>query len=127
MRNTRRVLDLYWNYILDIFTFHHRLHGFTQILINYETHISVNIDVIQSVAKNLENIPVDILVHVTEILPPFGRLNDKLCQEIYRSLNYLSVTICVICGEFKHPFTFFYASIVPPTSASPHIRSECKV
>ena len=65
-------------------------------------------------------------VGVTEILPPFGRLNDKLCQEIYRSLNYLSVTICVICGEFKHPFTFFYASIVPPTSASPHIRSEYK-
>ena len=76
MMNTRRVLDLYWNYILDIFTFNHRLHGFTQILINYETHISVNIHVIQSVAKNLENIPIDILVHVTEILPPFGHLTS---------------------------------------------------
>ena len=61
--------------------------------------MSVNIDVIQSVAKNLENILVDILAYVTEILPPFGRLNDKLCQKIYRSLYYLSVTICVICGE----------------------------
>ncbi|MEE1214464.1 MAG: hypothetical protein U0L04_05730 [Bacteroidaceae bacterium] len=33
--------------------------------------------VIQSEAKNLENIHVNILVYVTEILPPFGRLNDK--------------------------------------------------
>ena len=33
--------------------------------------------VIQSEAKNLENILVNILVFVTEILPPFGRLNDK--------------------------------------------------
>ena len=76
MMNTRRVLDLYWNYILDIFTFHHRLHGFTQILINYETHISVNIHVIQSVAKNLENIKEGVYVDALEILPPFSRLND---------------------------------------------------
>ena len=33
--------------------------------------------VIQSEAKDLENILVNILVYVTEILPPFGRLNDK--------------------------------------------------
>ena len=33
--------------------------------------------VIQSEAKNLGNIHVDVLVHVTEILPPFGRLNDN--------------------------------------------------
>ena len=51
-------------------------------LFNLGTDISVNTHVIQSVAKNLENILVDILVYVTEILPPFGRLNDKLCQEI---------------------------------------------
>ena len=25
-------------------------------------------------------------VGVTEILPPFGRLNDKQCQEVYYSL-----------------------------------------
>ena len=33
--------------------------------------------VIQSEAKNLENIHVDVLVYASEILPPFGRLNDK--------------------------------------------------
>ena len=33
--------------------------------------------VIQSEAKNLENILVDLFLYVTEILPPFGRLNDK--------------------------------------------------
>ena len=33
--------------------------------------------VIQSEAKNLEDIHVYILVYATEILPPFGRLNDK--------------------------------------------------
>ena len=31
----------------------------------------------RSVVKNLENILVDVFVYVTEILPPFGRLNDK--------------------------------------------------
>ena len=41
--------------------------------------------VIQSEAKNLEGIHVDVLVYATEILPPFGRLNDKLCQEVYCS------------------------------------------
>ena len=34
--------------------------------------------VIQSEAKNLENILADVFVYVTEILPPFGRLNDKI-------------------------------------------------
>ena len=34
--------------------------------------------VIQSEAKNLETIRMDVLVYVTEILPPFGRLNDKI-------------------------------------------------
>ena len=33
--------------------------------------------VIQSEAKNLGYIHMDILVYATEILPPFGRLNDK--------------------------------------------------
>ena len=33
--------------------------------------------VIQSEAKNLEGIHMDALVYATEILPPFGRLNDK--------------------------------------------------
>ena len=33
--------------------------------------------VIQSEAKDLGNILVNILVYVTKILPPFGRLNDK--------------------------------------------------
>ena len=33
--------------------------------------------VIQSEAKNLDNIHVNVLVYVIEILPPFGRLNDK--------------------------------------------------
>ena len=39
--------------------------------------------VIQSEAKNLENIHVYTHHCVTEILPPFGRLNDKKCQEVY--------------------------------------------
>ena len=33
--------------------------------------------VIQSEAKNLGNAHVDVLVYASEILPPFGRLNDK--------------------------------------------------
>ena len=33
--------------------------------------------VIQSEAKNLEGIHMDALVYAPEILPPFGRLNDK--------------------------------------------------
>ncbi len=33
--------------------------------------------VIQSEAKNLGYIHMDILMYATEILPPFGRLNDK--------------------------------------------------
>ena len=32
--------------------------------------------VIQSKAKNLGNIYVNTLLYATEILPPFGRLND---------------------------------------------------
>ena len=35
--------------------------------------------VIQSEAKNLENIKEDVYVDALEILPPFGRLNDTLC------------------------------------------------
>ena len=34
-------------------------------------------ELLRTCPKNLENIHVDILVYVTEILPPFGRLNDK--------------------------------------------------
>ena len=44
----------------------------TQVMISLLTPI-----VIQSEAKDLGNILVNILVYVTEILPPFGRLNDK--------------------------------------------------
>ena len=45
--------------------------------------------VIQSEAKNLGNIYVNTLLYATEILPPFGRLNDKWCQDVYCSLfNY---------------------------------------
>ena len=36
--------------------------------------------VIQSEAKNLENIKEDVHVDALEILPPFGRLNDTLCN-----------------------------------------------
>ena len=46
--------------------------------------------VIQSEAKNLEGIHVNVLVYATEILPPFGRLNDKQCQEVYRFLFYFA-------------------------------------
>jgi len=41
--------------------------------------------VIQSEAKNLGNIYVKTLLYATEILPPFGRLNDKWYQEVYCS------------------------------------------
>ena len=34
--------------------------------------------VIQSEAKNLANIHVNVLVYAVEILPPFDRLNDKI-------------------------------------------------
>ena len=43
--------------------------------------------VIQSEAKNLGNIYVNTLLYATEILPPFGRLNDKWCQDVYCSLK----------------------------------------
>jgi len=43
--------------------------------------------VIQSEAKNLGNIYVKTLLYATEILPPFGRLNDKWYQEVYCSQN----------------------------------------
>ena len=39
--------------------------------------ISVNTLVIQSEAKNLGNTMAGVNVDVHEILPPFGRLNDK--------------------------------------------------
>ena len=41
--------------------------------------------VIQSEAKNLENILANVFVYVTEILPPFGRLNDKI---VSRSISF---------------------------------------
>jgi len=37
--------------------------------------------VIQSVAKDLGNINVDVSVDVHEILPPFGRLDDKRTRQ----------------------------------------------
>jgi hypothetical protein len=43
----------------------------TQVMISLLTPI-----VIQSEAKDLGNILVNILVYVTEILPPFGRLTS---------------------------------------------------
>ena len=43
--------------------------------------------VIQSEAMNLENILVNVFVYVTEILPPFGSLNDKI---VSRSISFQS-------------------------------------
>jgi len=62
--------------------------------------------VIQSEAKNLEGIHVNVLVYATEILPPFGRLNDKLYQEVYCfQINYgtFAYNECIIYlwGVFK--------------------------
>jgi len=45
--------------------------------------------VIQSEAKNLGNIYVNTLLYATEILPPFDRLNDKWCQDVYCSQKTL--------------------------------------
>mgnify|MGYP003495530942 CR=1 FL=1 len=39
----------------------------------------------RSVVKNLEDILVDVFVYVIEILPPFGRLNDKI---VSRSISF---------------------------------------
>ena len=33
--------------------------------------------IVEPKAKNLGNIHVDVLMYAFEILPPFGRLNDK--------------------------------------------------
>ena len=41
--------------------------------------------VIQSEAKNLDDIYVDVI----EILPPFGRLNDKIVLEVFVPKIYL--------------------------------------
>ena len=41
-------------------------------------------NVIQSEAKNLGNTMACVNVDAPEILPPFGRLNDKSWQEVYR-------------------------------------------
>ena len=62
--------------------------------------------VIQSEAKNLEGIHVNVLIYATEILPPFGRLNDKLYQEVYCfQINYgtFAYNECIIYlwGVFK--------------------------
>ena len=43
----------------------------------FRIDISVNTLVIQSEAKNLGNTMAGVNVDVHEILPPFGRLNDK--------------------------------------------------
>ena len=47
--------------------------------LNKETINFLTLFVIQSEAKNLENIKEDVHVDAHEILPPFGRLNDTLC------------------------------------------------
>ena len=48
--------------------------------------------VIQSEAKNLENILADIFVYVTEILPPFGRLNDKIVSTSISFPNFFVIS-----------------------------------
>ena len=47
--------------------------------LNKETINFLTLFVIQSEAKNLENIKEDVHADALEILPPFGRLNDTLC------------------------------------------------
>ena len=62
--------------------------------------------VIQSEAKNLGNIYVNTLLYATEILPPFGRLNDKWCQDVYCSLfNFQFI---------NSQFSFFNSPILFP-------------
>ena len=63
-----------------------KIHFFLEFTKKLGNDISVNTlpFVIQSEAKNLGNIMAGVNVNVHEILPPFGRLNDKLCQEVYR-------------------------------------------
>ena len=51
--------------------------------------------VIQSEAKDLGNINVDVLVDASEILPPFGRLDDN-----ERGLQ-IQKKLRVLCGETK--------------------------
>ena len=56
-----------------------KIHFFLEITKKLGNDISVNTlpFVIQSEAKNLGNIMAGVNVNVHEILPPFGRLNDK--------------------------------------------------
>ena len=56
-----------------------KIHFFLEFTKKIGNDISVNTlpFVIQSEAKNLGNIMAGVNVNVHEILPPFGRLNDK--------------------------------------------------
>ena len=58
--------------------------------------------VIQSEAKNLENILADIFVYVTEILPPFGRLNDKIVSTSISFPNFFVISRkkCILDARF---------------------------
>ena len=65
-------------HISVIFILHEkRLGNFYLLLYNKLIIYLLTPIVIQSEAKNLEGIHMDALVYATEILPPFGRLNDK--------------------------------------------------
>ncbi len=59
--------------------------------------------VIQSEAKNLGNIYVNTLLYATEILPPFGRLNDKWCQDVYCSLKLYMYNEAILKAETTLP------------------------
>ena len=83
-------------------------------------------------------------VGVTEILPPFGRLNDKWCQQVYCSLICLFMTIfsqlnaltlvSLANGEsillfFKEPsfqLGFPFACVMKPRTFAPSVTT-CRI
>ena len=60
--------------------------------------------VIQSEAKNLENTMASVNVDVHEILPPFGRLNDTLCKQVYCPFLIPLLRGVGVCNTHLHSF-----------------------
>ena len=55
----------------------------------------------RSVAKDLEDIHLFPMLCVTEILPPYGRLDDKWNRDKIKRKFKNSVGLCVLCGAKK--------------------------
>ena len=58
----------------------------------------------RSVVKNLENIQVYVSVYAIEILPPYGRLNDKM---VYYYIKKISGHVF-----YTHPLILFFIAVI---------------